>query len=215
MDSKTLASQLRCPSGRDAVEVGERMNEANRLLNNQCIERLGMGADDSVLEIGPGNGAFVADIVEAARGVTYTGVDWSAEMVAEAERLNGRLIESGRARFRQGDAQELPFEAESFDKVLTIHTLYFWEQPAAQLAEIHRVLKAGGVLCLAFGDRSFMKDLPFVPYGFELYDQERIGGLLRAGGFEVVDACQHHEQALSNTGEVVEKLINIMICRAG
>jgi len=59
-----------------------------------------------------------------------------------------------------------------------------------------------------------MKDLPFVPYGFELYDKELACNLLQESGFRLLNAEYYVEQGVSNTGEVVDKIINIIICEA-
>ncbi|GLX80526.1 methyltransferase [Thalassotalea insulae] len=214
MESHILASQLRCPNGAEASEVAQRMNEANRALNHKCIELLQLRASDSLLEIGPGNGAFVADIIDMANNISYMGLDWSAEMVAEAKRLNKRLVEQGRAQFQQGSSEQLPFEASSFNKVLAVHTLYFWENPGDHLAEVRRVMKPSSLFCIAFGDRSFMKELPFVPYGFNLYDEAEACTLLRSSGFQIIDTYQHEESGRSNTGDQVNKVINIIISKA-
>lgn len=214
MKSQLLASQLRCPDGAEAPEVAQRMNEANRSVNHNCIELLQIKTSDSVLEIGPGNGAFAFDITNLAENVSYVGLDWSTAMVDEAERLNETLVRMGRAQFRQGNSEHIPFEAGSFDKVLTVHTLYFWEQPTKHLAEIRRVLKPYGLFCIAFGDRAFMKDLPFVPYGFELYDNAMASSLLQSAGFRLVDTHQYRERGRSNTGDLVDKITNILVCAA-
>lgn len=169
---------------------------------------------ESLLEIGPGNGVFAADIIKRADNLSYTGVDWSADMVAEAKRMNEDIVTSGQATFQQGNSSQLNFDNNVFDKVLTVHTLYFWDKPLEHLVEIRRVLKPQGLFCLAFGDSSFMKDLPFVPYGFELYDRELACNLLQDAGFRLLNAEYYAEQGVSNTGEVVDKIINIIICKA-
>ena len=212
MEPHILASQLRCPKGEQAPEVARRMNEANAALNRKCIEFLQLKACDSILEVGPGNGAFVTSILNVADNLTYAGVDWSAEMVAEAEDLNAHLVKTGRAHFLQGSSEQLPFEAKRFDKVLAVHTLYFWEKPADHLAEICRVMKPASRFCIAFGDRSFMKDLPFAPYGFRLYDEAEAIALLRCSGFQILEKCQYQEKGLSNTGDPVDKFIHIVVC---
>lgn len=212
MDPHTLASQLRHPSGEHASEVALNMNSANGQLNVKCINLLNLQNSESLLEIGPGNGVFATDIIKRADNLSYTGVDWSADMVAEAKRMNEDIVISGQATFQQGNSSQLNFDSNVFDKVLTVHTLYFWDKPLEHLAEIRRVLKPQGLFCLAFGDSSFMKDLPFVPYGFELYDRELACNLLQEAGFRLLNAEYYVEQGVSNTGEVVDKVINIIIC---
>ena len=214
MEPKDLASQLRCPNGAGASDVARGMNEANRSVNLKCIDLLRLTPGDQVLELGPGNGAFVADIVGTADRVAYVGIDWSAEMVAESNRLNDELVAQGHVRFGQGSSDSLPFAAASFDKVLAVHTLYFWEHPGEHFAEILRTMKPTGLFCLAFGDRAFMKDLPFAPFGFKLYDRAEACALLRAAGFRVLESRQHLEAGRSNTGAVVNKVINIIVCDA-
>lgn len=213
MEPQNLAAQLRCPSGDDAAEVALKMNDANRAVNQRCIELLQIESKDRVLEIGPGNGVFVRDIIRQAQDVSYAGLDWSAEMVAEAERLNWALVASGHARFAQGSSDQLPFDAEAFDKVLAVHTIYFWAHPEQHLAEICRVVRPGGMFCMAFGDRAFMQELPFAPYGFTLYDDTQAGLLLQASGFDVIATHAHHETGLSNTGAVVEKVVHLVVSR--
>jgi ubiquinone/menaquinone biosynthesis C-methylase UbiE len=44
----------------------------------------------------------------------------------------------------------LPFADQQFDKLISIHTLYFWPHPDRAIAEIFRVLKPGGTLALTF-----------------------------------------------------------------
>ena len=212
MEPQKVASQLRCPSGEEAPEVAQRMNESNYSLNQKCIGLLQLRASDSVLEIGPGNGAFVGDIINVAEDITYMGLDWSAEMVAEAQRINERLVTLGCVQFEQGNSQHLPFESGIFDKVFTAHTLYFWENPSEHLAEIRRVMKPLGLFCIAFGDRTFMENLSFVSYGFELYDESTANALLRSSGFRVIETYQHHERGRSNAGNIVDKIINVIVC---
>ncbi|WP_250464086.1 class I SAM-dependent methyltransferase [Microbulbifer litoralis] len=213
MEDRELAAQLRCPNGADAAEVAGRMNEANRSLNHKCIDLLQIFAADRILEIGPSNGAFVDRIVNKAAEVHYTGLDWSADMVAEAGEANAGAVTSGSARFLQGSSDSMPFEEASFDKALTVHTLYFWETPTDHLAEVRRVLNPGGLFCIAFGDLEFMQHLPFVPYGFRLYDAILGQELLRSSGFDVLEFQQHRETEVGNTGEEVEKIINIALCQ--
>ncbi|ARU59073.1 MAG: class I SAM-dependent methyltransferase [Pseudomonadales bacterium] len=212
MEPQEIANQLRCPNGAEAKEVAQQMNKANQSTNHLCIDLLQLSDQDKVLEIGPGNGAFAARIVNAAQDIHYTGVDWSADMVSEAKLKNEQLLTQNQAQFYQGNSNNLPFKAQQFDKVFCVHTLYFWERPLEHLNELKRVIKPTGRFCIGFGDRTFMQELSFTPYGFSLYGAEDVTELLRSAGFNPIDIQQHVETGVSNTGENVEKVMNIVVC---
>lgn len=206
-----MAAQLRCPSGVQAVEAAQKMNEIHGMLNRKCIELMQIRPGDRILETGPGNGAFVSEIVGNLKNVFYTGIDWSNDMVQQARSLHADLIESGRVRFLLGDSESLPFEAQHFDKALTVHTIYFWDDPARHLAELARVLKPGGLLCMAFADRTFTEKMPFAQFGFKLYHAQDVTALLEESGFLVHDVQQIAEASTAETDEIVDKLFNVIL----
>ncbi len=213
MEAKQVAAQLRCPNGEEAVDVAKQMNKTNLALNQKCIGLMQLQAGDKVLEIGPGNGAFAEDVVNTAEHIRYFGLDWSREMVDEALRINQHLIESGKVQFQQGNSAKQIYHNNQFDKVFTVHTLYFWENPMQHLAEIKRVLQPTGLFGIAFGHRDFMQDLPFTAYGFELYDAQSVSNLLEQVGFTVIEQQLHVEHGVSNTGDMVDKRVEILICK--
>lgn len=214
MDPRRLASQLRRPGGHEAAHVAENMNRANETINHRCIDALAIEAGNTVLEIGPGNGAFAGRIVASAPGVHYTGVDWSHAMVAEAEHRNRNLVSNKQARFHQGCAERLPFPTATFDRILSVHTLYFWDPPEQAVSEIRRVMKAGARLCLAFGTRDFMRDLPFTDYGFRLPETDAVCHQLTNAGFTLQAIDDYTETGRSNTGDIVEKRNHILVATA-
>ena len=215
MEAESIARHLRCPTGEDGTLVAKAMNDTNRALNLRCIEDLELESNARVLEIGPGNGSFVNDLINTASGVTYTGLDWSADMVREACQINSHLVREKRAQFLPGSSQNLPFDRHRFDYVLTIHTLYFWQNPIEHLTEIRRVLKPSGRLCMAFGIKAFMQALPFVEHGFTLYDKDTVEALLNQAGLDIVTSFQHQERGTSNAGDIVDKVVEVVICEAG
>ncbi|MCV2218056.1 class I SAM-dependent methyltransferase [Thauera sp. Sel9] len=205
------AAQLRCPSGGQALEMAQKMNEIHGTLNRKCIELMHIRPGDCVLETGPGNGAFAGEIVGDLENVFYTGIDWSSDMVMQARTLHADLIESGRVEFLLGDSSAIPFEAQCFDKALTVHTIYFWDDPAGHLVELERVLKPGGLLCIAFADRTFTEKMPFAQLGFKLYHAQDVRALLEDSGFLVQDVRQIAETSTTETGEIVDKLFNVIL----
>ena len=71
-------------------------------------------------------------------------------------------VETGHAEFREGMVEALPFHDASFDKVFTVHTIYFWTSLEGGFREIYRVLSRGGRAFVGFLLREHM-DLMNMP----------------------------------------------------
>ncbi|MEM8670957.1 MAG: class I SAM-dependent methyltransferase [Planctomycetota bacterium] len=208
-DPKSIADQLRCPRGMAGIETAEKMNRNNRTTNSVVFAELEVKDGDSILEIGPGNGGLLSTLLAGKSVTRYVGVDWSHDMVDEARRINRNLKE---ATFIQGSSESLPFEGGAFSKAFSVHTIYFWERLDTHLQEIARVLEPEGRFVLCFGDEAFVRSLPFVRYGFELYAVSDVVSRLEAVGFEVTRILRHEETGQSNAGSSVKKTIQVLIC---
>src|SRR5438309_7821296 len=94
-----------------------------------------------VLEVAPGPGYLAIEMARPGR-IHLTGLDISrtfVEIAGENARQAGVTVE-----FRQGDVARMPFETESFDLVVCQAAFKNFTQPHSALAEMHRVLRAGG-----------------------------------------------------------------------
>ncbi|MEZ7930152.1 MAG: methyltransferase domain-containing protein [Flavobacteriales bacterium] len=72
----------------------------------------------------------------------------------------------------------IPYDDNTFDKIFTVNTIYFWENRVQFLAEIKRVLKADGEFSIGFVNESSMRELTFVKNRFELFSKEKINKLI-------------------------------------
>lgn len=209
-DLKELARHLRCPDGQDGIKVGEMMNFSNANIINKAIESLDVKDNERILEIGPGNGSHVKDVIAAAKGITYTGVDISSTMVAEAQKINEAF---SNASFLLTDGQTLPFKNNAFKKVFTTNTIYFWKDPQEYALEIARVLKQGGLLSLGFIPKRIMEKIPFTKYGFNLWDEAAVASLLEKAGFEIKSEITETETITSLDGQPIERDYVVVIAR--
>jgi ubiquinone/menaquinone biosynthesis C-methylase UbiE len=101
-------------------------------------------ATGDTLEVAIGTGL---NLPHYADDVRLTGVDFSPAMLALARR---RAEQLGRpADLRQGDAQQLPFTAASFDTVVCTYGLCAIPDDGQAVLEMTRVLRPGGLLLLA------------------------------------------------------------------
>jgi len=138
------------PTGFLGAVGGRLMGISNRAINALTVDLLEVEPHHRVLEIGYGPGTALALLGERVGEGFVAGVDPSAEMARQARRRNRALIRRGRVGLAQGSSDRLPFMAGQFDRVCTVNTIYFWPTPAADLAEIHRVLKPGGQAVVTF-----------------------------------------------------------------
>ncbi|MBN2498522.1 MAG: class I SAM-dependent methyltransferase [Deltaproteobacteria bacterium] len=107
----------------------------------------------TVLDIGCSAGTISALIGERVRRLTGVDIDEEAVQYARAEHGAEGL------RFEVGDAMALSFGEASFDVVLCNHIYEHVPDARRLLAEIHRVLKPGGVCYFAAGNRlKWMED---------------------------------------------------------
>jgi SAM-dependent methyltransferase len=105
------------------------------------LEAAGIQPGNHVLEIGSGPGHVADTLVQA--GAIVTGVDFSPEMVEVAQ---GKYPE---ITFRQADAEQLPFEANSFNSVVANFVVHHLARPEVVFREVNRVLKPGGRFAFA------------------------------------------------------------------
>jgi len=115
------------------------------------VDALQLRPGDAVLDMGCGHGACMPLLAQRVGSAgRIAGVDASRAMVAEAR---NRLKHAGvRASIQQGDAHELPFEDGTFDAARADRVFMFLDDPARALAELVRVTKPGGRICVTEGD---------------------------------------------------------------
>jgi ubiquinone/menaquinone biosynthesis C-methylase UbiE len=104
----------------------------------------GIDLDGKVLELGSGSGSVAAELLRQFPAISLTATDVDPAMLDTARR---HLAPFGkRVEVRQADATNLPFEAGSFDSVVSfimLHHTLRWEDV---LGEAVRVLRNGGHL---------------------------------------------------------------------
>ena len=192
-DLKLLAKHLRKPEGEIGEEVALRMNQGNAAMNLHTLAVLNPQANQHILEIGMGNGMFVQNILNLYESIKYTGLDYSADMVKQALRINERFISSGRAVFSEGNIEQPPFENDSFNQIFTVNTLYFWKDIESGLRSLKKLLKPSGRLIISIRPKDNMQELPVTRYNFNLFDREEILELLNLVGFVNIELTEIKE----------------------
>jgi ubiquinone/menaquinone biosynthesis C-methylase UbiE len=157
------------------------MNRHNARMNAFAVRQLKLEPSDRVLEIGFGGGVALPSLMDAAAFIA--GVDRSDDVIGWAKRRFSRQIRTGRADFRQGDVESLPFNTAAFDKVCTVNTVYFWSSLEAGFAEIHRVLKPRGRVAVGFLPKERMDPMGMPDDIFTTRAPLEVVGALTKAGF--------------------------------
>lgn len=114
------------------------------------VGRLDMAAPSRILEIAAGTGVVTRALAAALPDtVTIVATDLNQAMLDHA-------LSVGTPRpvaWRQADAMQLPFAAESFNAVVCQFGAMFFPEKSAAFAEVRRVLRSGGVFIFNVWDR--------------------------------------------------------------
>jgi len=208
---QAIASQLKHPTGEKGIEMGNMMNETNINMTRHSIQNLQIEAGNKILELGHGNAGHVEFIFEQAENIKYYGLEMSELMFQEARQTNRNYVSQKQAFFSIYDGNTIPFEDNSFNKVFTVNTIYFWQEPEKLLSEIYRVLQSKGILCITFAEESFMKQLPFTQFEFELYSTEKAEKLIGKSSFKIINKETLTEKVKSKTGELVDRAFTTLV----
>lgn len=127
--------------------------EATKQLRAWEREQLSLRSGQRLLDVGCGLGdAALALSIDLGDQGEVVGIDGSEVMLAEArERAAGATC---RVRFTVGDAGALDEPDASFEAVRSERMLQWVPDPARAVAEMARVLRPGGLVCLTDSDWS-------------------------------------------------------------
>ncbi|CAN5493594.1 class I SAM-dependent methyltransferase [soil metagenome] len=202
-DLEFIAGQLRKPSGDFAANIAESMDKANKPLFELTLEAMQLKNHEKILEIGIGSGKFLNFLFSKASGLKVSGIDYSEEMVQKAREINKNAVASGKLSLLVGNSNRLPFDDHSFDKVFCNMVIYFWDEPAEHLKEVHRVLKPGGMFYSGFRPRKSMLQFPFVKHGFKLYSENEWESVLKRNGFELSTISRQNDPEIVDEAETI------------
>jgi arsenite methyltransferase len=126
-------------------------------LRERVLNGLSLRGDERVLDVGCGRGLFLIGAAKRLSTGKAIGVDlWQTEDQSgnspQITLQNARSEDvAERVEIKTADARHLPFDADTFDVILSswaLHNIYDRDGRAEALREIVRVLKPGGRIAL-------------------------------------------------------------------
>jgi len=129
--------------------IGYNLTDIQRKLWLDILsEIVGENKKLKILDVGTGPGFLAFLFCEL--GNECTGIDFSEKMIEYA--LKNSINNGFKCNFQCADAENLPFEDESFDVVANRHLLWTLMHPGKAVREWVRVLKPGGKLIIMDGE---------------------------------------------------------------
>jgi ubiquinone/menaquinone biosynthesis C-methylase UbiE len=134
----------------DGAAYERMMGRWSHLVGEKFLDWLGPPNGLRWIDVGCGNGAFTEVLIGRCAPAAVTGIDPSDAQIAYAhERQSVKM-----ARFRVADAQDLPFEDNSFEAAAMALVISFVTDPQKAADEMARVTKPGGPVA------TYMWDIP-------------------------------------------------------
>ena len=124
------------------------MGRWSRRLARPFIDFAGVADGERILDVGCGTGSLTFALIQAADLGGVTAIDHSPVFIEEARRRNT----DPRITVAQGDACDLSFGEGEFDRALALLVLHFVPAADKAIAEMRRVVRAGGVVAAAVWD---------------------------------------------------------------
>lgn len=111
----------------------------------EFVNRLDLKPGMRVLDVACGTGNLT--LPAARTGAEVTGLDIAPNLIEEAK--SNAAAEGLNIRFDIADAEDMPYEDESFDVVITMFGAMFTPRPDVTASELKRVCRPGGVIAMA------------------------------------------------------------------
>jgi arsenite methyltransferase len=195
--------------------LGDELHPGGDALSRRLAHLCGLRPGARVLDVASGRGRS-ARLLAAEFGAEVTGVELSSQSVAAAQAEAEAAGLSGRLRFVEGDAAALPAPSAAFDAVVCECALCLFPRKQQAVAEMHRVLRPGGVVAIA-DVTADSDDLPTPLRGVagqvaclaEALPSDGYEALLHDACFELV-AAESHDDALAKLAERVEYRLRVV-----
>jgi SAM-dependent methyltransferase len=176
----------------------EDFHSLGRLATVELIDLAQVGSGDRVLDAGTGIGG-TARFIAAQQRCNVTAVDLTPEYCETAKWLNDLVGLDEQIEVVTADVTELPFDAASFDVVVSQHVQMNIADKHRMYSEARRVLAPGGRLALwditsgSGGPVHFPVPWADSPERSHLVSQQRLAEILCEAGFSI-----HHWNNLTD-----------------
>ena len=185
MLKRKVAENLRHPKGLFGLLLATLMNVFNRTIIRESIEQIPEESCHRIIEVGIGSGKGLKLLSHRFPQSEIIGVDISETMLKRASKRNNASIKAGKMKLQLNPIEQMEVESGSVDTLLTINTLYFWNDPSKVCQEIYRVLKPMGYFIVSFNPGESMNKEAYPSDIFSFYSVDEVHQLLTDSNFSI------------------------------
>ena len=126
-----------------AAGRGDAMEDHHSDITDQTLGLMDFKPTDRVLDLGCGTGWASRRLAFMVPEGEVVGIDVADEMLRRAEQASSGIAN---VRYLWGSAEKIPAADNSFDKVLSVESFYYYADQGKALDELRRVIAPGGRL---------------------------------------------------------------------
>jgi ubiquinone/menaquinone biosynthesis C-methylase UbiE len=161
-------------------DAPQTLDDACEALARFAGEQLQLGPSDRLLDVGFGYGDQDLNWMDWFGPREIVGINITKSQIEHASRRVAQRGLSDRIKYQLAGATEMPFDDNSFDKVVALESAFHFQTRAAFFAEAFRVLRPGGRLVTV--------DIAPLPYD----DHPLLGRMLTSAGLYLWKTCKEN-----------------------
>lgn len=172
-----------------AAGRGDEMESHHSDITDQTIAMMNIKPTDRILDLGCGTGWASRRLARIAAAGEVTGIDVADEMLRRAGHASQGIRN---VRYLWGSAEKIPAADNSFDKVLSVESFYYYADQGKALDEVRRVMASGGrlfILINLYKDNHYsLRWVTELKVPVQALSEGEYIALLKKHGFDKVEA---------------------------
>lgn len=203
--SAYLDQQHRYPTGWIGQLIGEQMLRQHAPETTWSIDILHLQPTDRFLEIGFGAGRGLSLALEQCPRGQVIGVDVSPTMLAVVARRYRAARARGQLALLRGDVAALPLLGQQINKIVSVHTFYFWPEPHTILLQLVALLAPHGRLVTTFATAHTSRTGTRTYWPLHAQAEALVQTLQHQPGIRTALACGPNSRQFNNLAIVIDK----------
>jgi ubiquinone/menaquinone biosynthesis C-methylase UbiE len=161
------------------------MNIINQRQYKAIFDNINLENNDIILDIGFGNGYFINKLLRKNIKINVYGIEISHDMLNNVSKKYNKFIKNNLLKLSLENIINTSFENNTFSKIYTINTIYFWNNLEKCFSEIKRILKPKGIFLNAIYTKEYLDKIIYTKYGFNKYSIEDMVKLTEENGMKI------------------------------